>query len=133
MSFAPPDRMQPAEIISEIGALSRELQAQLTRIQSLSEGLYTRVRRSPADDNTALYMRYASGWTRFANMVSQGVRRASAGDRALRRLKPTAIESVVKPPIRQEPVAATPVESLLDMYGEEFAPDASDAAATEAE
>lgn len=122
MSSAPPHRMQPAEIVSEIDALCDELQTRLARIQSLSMGLYDRVRRSPADDNTAVYMRYASGWTRFANMASQGVRRASAGDKVLRRLAPAVVEptgSVVKPAIRQAAVASTPVESLLDMYGED--------------
>lgn len=123
MSHAPLDRMQPAEIVAEIGALCQELQLKLARIQGLSDGLYQRVRRSPVDENTAIYMRYASAWTRFAGMAAQGVKRASAGDRVLRRLAPAASapESIGKKAIRQAPVASTPVESLLDMYSENSA------------
>ena len=116
------ERMQQAEIVAEIDSLCGELQAKLARIQSLSDGLYQRVRRAPVDDNTAVYMRYASGWTRFASMASQGVRRASAGDKVLRRLVTQPAESVVKPAIRKAPVASTPVESLLEMYSDSAHP-----------
>lgn len=118
MSARPLDRMQQAEIVAEISSLCGELRTKLARIQSLSDGLYQRVRRAPVDDNTAIYMRYASSWTRFASMASQGVRRASSGDRVLKQLTVAAAESVVKPAIRKAPVATTPVESLLAMYSD---------------
>jgi hypothetical protein len=123
------DRMQQAKIVEEIGSLCGELQDRLARIQRLSDGLYQRVRRAPVDDNTAVYLRYASAWTRFASMAAQGVKRASAGNRVLRQLVPVtaATESVVKPAIRKAPVASTPVESLLEMYSDSAHPPATEA------
>jgi hypothetical protein len=115
--------MEPNDIVAEIGTIHRDLQTRLARLQGLSHSLYQRVRRSPVDDNTAVYMRYASTWSRFAGMASQGVKRASAGNRILKTLAsdPISAESIVKNPIRQAPVASTPVESLLDMYSEDSA------------
>jgi hypothetical protein len=123
MNFQPIERMQPGEIVAEIAALSRELQPKLARIHHLSDGLYQRVRRAPADDHTALFMRYASSWARFAGMASQGIRRASTGDKALRSVTPPANppQSFVKPVLKHAPAATTPVEALLDMYSEESA------------
>lgn len=117
----PPDRMLPAEIVGEIGSLCGELRTKLARIQQLSDRLYHHVRRLPADDNTAVYMRYASTWGRFASMTFQGVRRASAGDKVLRGLTSDATGSVVKPAVKPATVAPTPVESLLEMYREDSA------------
>lgn len=118
MNLTPPDRMDPTAIVAEIGSLHQEVQSRLVRIQGLSQHLYQRVRRAPADDNTAIYMRFATSWSRFAGMASQGVKRASAIDRILKGLARPA-ESIVKRPIEQAPVVATPVESLLDMYGDD--------------
>jgi len=120
MNLTPPDRMEPAAIVAEIASLRQELDSRFSRIQGLAQSLYQRVRRAPADDNTAIYMRFASTWTRFSGMAGQGLKRASAGGRVLKGLTPEApAESIVKPPIRQAPVASTPVESLLNMYRED--------------
>lgn len=121
MKLVPSDRMEPAEIVAEIGSLHQELQSRLVRIQGLSQSLYQRVRRAPADDNTVIYMRFATTWSRFAGMAVQGVKRASAGNRILRALSldSSGGESVAKASIRQAPVASTPMESLLEMYSED--------------
>jgi hypothetical protein len=54
-------------------------------------------------------------------MAAQGVKRASASDRVLKGLvaEAGANESIVRKPIKQAPVASTPVESLLNMYRED--------------
>jgi hypothetical protein len=121
MNLTPPDRMEPAAIVAEINTLHQELQSRVARIHGLSQSLYQRVRRAPANDNTAIYMRFATTWSRFAGMAGQGIKRASVGARILKGLtpEPAAAESIVKPPIKQAPVASTPVESLLNMYGED--------------
>lgn len=122
MNHTPPERMEPSAIVEEIGSIHRDLQLRLARLQGLSQSLYQMARRSPVDDNTGIYMRFASTWSRFAGMASQGVKRASAGDRILKSLAATIpAESIVKKPIKQAPVASTPVESLLDMYSEDSA------------
>jgi len=118
MNLTSPDRMEPAAIVAEISSLHREVESRLTRIHGLSQSLYQRVRRAPADDNTAIYMRFATSWLRFAGVAAQGVKRASAVDRVLRGLVGRA-ESIVKPPPMKAPQASTPVESLLDMYSED--------------
>lgn len=115
----PWERMGPAEIIGEIGSLCSEMQSKLVRIRQLSDGLYHKVRRSPVDDNTAVYLRYATNWARFASTAYQGVRRAASGDKMVRRLATERPETVVKPPVKQASVGATPVESLLDLYRED--------------
>jgi hypothetical protein len=136
MNTTPPERMEPPEIVAEISSLQRELVTRLTRIQGLSQSLYHRVRRAPPDDNTGVYVRFANNWLRFAGMAHLGVKRASVGDRILRTLTPTPVESFVKPPPKQRAVApaSSPVESLLALYREDSADSPSeDGDASEAE
>ena len=116
-----PMQMTSEEIIAEIGTIYQDLQVKLARVQGLAQGLYHRVRREPADDNTAVYITYANAWLRFAGMANQGVSRTVLASKVLRRLTPIVVESAT--PERKKPVkpkgGATPIEDLISMYGEE--------------
>ena len=110
-------QLQPAEIIAEIGTLHRDVSAKVRRIHQLADSLYQSVRRAPADDNTRVYMRYASSWARFAGMAAQGAKRAAAVDKMVRGLASEAEpqESTGRRVTHQAP-SVTPVDALLDMY-----------------
>ena len=97
MSQSPPDRMPLGEIVEEIGDLHKDVSSKLARIHALSNGLYQQVRRSPVDDNTAIYMRYASTWMRFAGAADQGIKRSAHASKALSRLTPVEAEKAPVP------------------------------------
>ena len=122
MNFTPPERLEPSQIVAEIGSLYGELQTRLSRIQGLSQSLYHRVRRAAPDDNTAIYLRFASTWQRFAGMASQGGKRASAVARLLRGVAEPSDEAVqerIEKLIVPRVAKPSPVESLIEMYSEE--------------
>lgn len=127
MNQSPPDRMTPDAIVAEIGDLQKELTSKFARIHALSQGLYNQVRRSPVDDNTVIYMRYASTWMRFSGMADQGIRRSAHASKALSRLTPVEVEQPnAPPPKNKEAPAPSPVEDLLSLYDssaqDEFVP-----------
>jgi hypothetical protein len=115
--------MTPEEIISEIGTIQDDLQHKIARVHGLAQGLYRSVRKTPADDDTAIYITYANAWMRFAGMAHQGVSRTASTSKILRRLAPKVEESpqkLAKSTPKKSAIVpeATPVESLITMYGE---------------
>jgi hypothetical protein len=121
--YSSPEKMEPPAIVSEISEIHQELQGKFARIHVLSQALYHRVRRAPPDDNTSIYLQYANAWIRFSGMANQGATRTAHMSKVLRRLTPAPAENQVatKLPVKTEVKASeSPVESLINMYGEEL-------------
>ena len=113
-----PDNMAPAEIVSEISDIHRDLRGKLDRIHSLSQTLYRRVKRAKPDDNTTIYLQYANAWIRFSGMANQGALRTVHASRVLKRLTTEAPAPAAKPKPKKEP-ETSPVESLMGLYSDE--------------
>jgi hypothetical protein len=84
-----PVKMSEEEIVTEIRALSGELNRTALRISELSKNLHdraVRLRRDPDEptrDMGAVYVAYANAWGRLGGLVGQGVRRTASLDRAV--------------------------------------------------
>jgi hypothetical protein len=84
-----PVKMSEEEIVTEIRALSGELNKTALRISELSKNLHdraVRLRRDPDEptrDMGAVYVAYANAWGRLGGLVGQGVRRTASLDRAV--------------------------------------------------
>ncbi len=120
-----PGLMSHDEIIQEIGELRRGIERDSVRIHELARALYHRVRRSPSDDTTRVYVTYAHAWTRFSGMVSHGLARTSSADRILGLLPKKEAEPEEKPPAKPRASSTeqeahqtlSPIEDLMKMYG----------------
>lgn len=137
MNQRSPQQMTPDEIILEIGTLHKELSLRIARVHGLAQGLYHRMRRSPVDDNTPVYIAYANAWMRFAGMVNQGVVRTVSASKVLRRLTPTDAAKPEPPQqkkaVQQPSPESSPVEDLISMYGEDAVVEQSGAASEDAQ
>jgi len=116
----PPDRMSPAEIVAEIGELQQDLSRRFMRIQILSKGLYSRVRRATPDNNTAIYLRYANTWMQFSGMANQGLKRSAGVSRVLGSLDMEShAPPAPKPTPKPKEATLSPMEQLLKAYAGE--------------
>jgi hypothetical protein len=116
-----PQALTNEEIIAEISGLRDEIERKGTRVHELSNALYRRVRKAPADDTTAIYLTYANAWMRFSGMVSQGITRTAGAVRILKRLPPqpqAAVEPIKTPKPKRR--VNSPMESLIAMFGDDY-------------
>jgi len=118
-----PDRMSYEEIVDEVATLQDEVKVRAVRTHELGASLYRRIRRSPSDDSTAIYITYANAVTRFAGAVSQLSARTLRTAKVLDRLPPKQAETTQTPERRPAvpdagpaPLPPSPMESLIRSY-----------------
>jgi hypothetical protein len=124
MDLRNPAIMTPDEMVLEMRELQKGISRGALRIHELSKFLHHRVRRSPSDETTGIYITYANALGRFSGMVQQGVVRLRSAERVLGMLPKDEDKAAPPPP----PPSRTPAsskaersafEDLIDLYGEE--------------
>jgi hypothetical protein len=118
-----PRQMSAEEIVQEIHLLRDSVGKTAHRIVELSQTLYSKVRRTPADDYTARFVLFANTWLRLGAMVEGGIRRTSSTTRIIegvhREKREAEVHESAKKPklVPTPPVTLTP---LAELYGEEM-------------
>jgi hypothetical protein len=103
--------------VAEIAQLQGEIRIRGKKIAELASMIYRRVRRSPVNDDTAIYMTYATAWTRFAGTVDQiSTRTSTRTARALVQLSKAVEEPKPEKKAEESQWALSPMESLISMY-----------------
>lgn len=95
--------MSVDELMTEATDLRAALSRDAERLQTIYTLVYSKVRRSPADETTSSYINVANAGRRFSGMVLQASRRTANFDRILAAAKEREAESVKE---RQETEAA---------------------------
>jgi hypothetical protein len=116
-----PRTLESADLVREIHATRDEMNRLAARMVELSQVLYSRVRRAPADDFTSRYLAFANAWTRFGGMVDGGLRRTSGVTRLVESIQREKAE-VESEGQKVKPVAppASPAPDLVELYGQEM-------------
>lgn len=126
-----PDHMSNEEVVSEVATLQDEIKTRAFRVHALADSLYRRVRRSPVDDSTTIYMTYANAVIRYAGAVRQVSNRTIRTSKVLDRLSEVRAESADRERERQHKqqrqqqreerrlATSSPMESLIRTYVEE--------------
>lgn len=92
----PVDQMTPEELCAEALRLRGVISAAAEQLQNVYSTLYHRARRSTASETTYAYINLASSGRRLVGALLQGVRRASAFDRALEVAKQEAEDRAIR-------------------------------------
>ena len=119
-----PRNLESAEIVQEIHVVRDEMDRLAARMVELSQALYSKVRRAPADDYTSRYVTFANAWTRFGSMVDGGLRRTASVSRLVANIRREQVEAEEKAEReatqekRVEPQTAS--TDLVELYGQEM-------------
>lgn len=119
-----PRNLESAEIVQEIHVVRDEMDRLAARMVELSQSLYSKVRRAPADDYTSRYVTFANAWTRFGSMVDGGLRRTASVSRLVANIRREQVEAEEKDEReatqekRVEPQTAS--TDLVELYGQEM-------------
>ena len=119
-----PRNLESAEIVQEIHVVRDEMDRLAARMVELSQSLYSKVRRAPADDYTSRYVTFANAWTRFGSMVDGGLRRTASVSRLVANIRREQVEAEEKAEReatqekRVEPQTAS--TDLVELYGQEM-------------
>ena len=119
-----PRNLESAEIVQEIHVVRDEMDRLAARMVELSQSLYSKVRRAPADDYTSRYVTFANAWTRFGSMVDGGLRRTAGVSRLVANIRREQVEAEEK--AEREATQEKRVEQqtastdLVELYGQEM-------------
>ena len=123
-----PRNLESVEIVREIHSVRDEMDRLAARMVELSQALYSKVRRAPADDYTGRYVTFANAWTRFGSMVDGGLRRTSSVSRLVETIRREQAEAeehaerearlADKRAAREAETSASP--DLVELYGQEM-------------
>lgn len=118
-----PRQMTAEEIVQEVYLLRDGMEKTAQRIVELSQTLYSKVRRTPADDYTSRFILFANTWTRLGAMVEGGIRRTASTTRIIdgvkREKREAEVKEATKPPT-PKPVKPSATTPLAELYGEEM-------------
>ncbi len=122
-----PRNLESVEIVMEIQSLRDDMERLSARMVELSQALYSKVRRAPADDYTSRYVTFANAWTRFGSMIEGGIRRTSSATRLVETIPREKMEAEEKTArdaklAERKPKAAPDhgQADLVSLYGEEM-------------
>ena len=124
-----PRTLESAEIVKEIHSVRDEMDRLAARMVELSQALYSKVRRAPADGFTSRYVTFANAWTRFGSMVDGGIRRTASVSRLVETIRREQVEAEehaeqearqAEKRAAQQQAAPQATPDLVELYGQEM-------------
>lgn len=118
------DSMQPEALFQEASRLRKEIVSSAERLHHVCSLMYTKARRSTANDGTGPdYVIISNAGRRFAGSVVQGAKRTEAVDRVLLKTKRVAREDQERKEVKERREAdssrrvAAREQAPQDVYG----------------